>query len=227
MRRLFFNILCLTAIVICAMGCEAHMEKNHLLISGMLIDDEGIPLPDILVSASVDNRTLDQQRSNTAGKFQFAFLESYDEAFEIKINAPYDDPDTAYTSYTYRNVSEKDEHDQNTYNLNTIVLSERVDFQLKVKQISEGEKNVHVNFSYQGIDCQATYRNAIKVTDKSECHPIKTMAIALNKKTPAFDRTSMAPKNTEVNLEYQIGDQAKKQVNITLTGQKNTYTLEY
>lgn len=228
MRQPIFKFLFLVFLCFCIAGCEPNIENNkRLLVSGQLLDTEGTPLPNILVSAKVGTYTLGQQRSNAAGKFQFASLESYDDALEIHVNEPYKDPDTTYTTFSYRNIATHGERDRNTYDLGAITLAEMVDFHLEIKKSSKEAKNLQVTFSLQDTHCQSTYQNSVEITDKSECHPIKTISAQLDTKNPAFDRTFKVIKGTEVHLEYQLNDQEKEQVNIPLTAQKNSYVLEY
>lgn len=200
-------------------SCQKIEDNKRFQIKGKISDGLENPVSDISITSNTSAYKLGEDISDFNGNFDFASVVPETRPFKFQFNDRYGSTyNEEWSSATYH-FENKDL--DGFFELDTIQLNKKVDFHFETERLSSNEpisirvKTVKqdleyaINFSNPGFDRFQYYNRNLDTNDPDIKVSIETV------------------ENSEVKIEYRIGNGSNQEVIIPLNQSEVTYVLSY
>ena len=237
MRTAFFLLKLI--IILFFLGCQPkEFEKNtRILITGSVVDQNNSPIDGASIQVLTDDEVgsifnifpfvptanqifnLASTQTNQLGEFSVVSLLNRSNNFIVSV-----DKDDNYAPYLFR-TSVLDYTPNNlTFNLNSISLKEKSNFDLILIN-QNPSSNITITFNYEIPFCAEIYEEGILQEDVSYCYPLETFTVSLQGED--FSRSFISTSGSGIQISYSINSQPEIVETIILNQSENVVTITY
>lgn len=232
MKKKFYGALALCALAVFSYNCAFDIEDNtRVLVKGTLVDSQGNPLQDILVSSKGDDNNLGSQLSQADGTFEYTSLES-NRVYDIFINEQNFFSgsgvigNTDFQQIKYSNVTASGSRKRDVYDLGTLTLFQRATLLLQINKTSSG--NAVLQWELQFTDDRCSFvTNDSDILEESFCNETNEVDNVQNNDRPDFEQSYETLLDTEATFNYTIDNGPLQSIQIIINQENTDYVFEY